>query len=198
MNARLTLSRREALARIAVLMGGAVIGGDLFLRADTLPRTGFALSSGEVALLDEIGETIIPTTTTPGAKSVGIGAFMVMMVDTCYDAAHQAAFRAGLTAINAASTAKFGHDFLAASVIERTSLLNELDLEQRRHTLAKAKDDTAHYFRMMKQLTLLGFFTSETGATKVLHFAEVPGRYDGNVAYKKGDGAWYNAPSRFV
>jgi hypothetical protein len=40
---------------------------------------------------------------------------------------------------------------------------------------------------MMKQLTLLGFFTSEPGATKAVRYIPVPGRYDGCVPYKKGD-----------
>jgi hypothetical protein len=42
----------------------------------------------------------------------------------------------------------------------------------------------------MKQLTLLGFFTSEPGATKALRHIAVPGKYDGALPYKKGDKAW--------
>lgn len=194
------LSRREAIARIAVLMGGAVIGSEIMLHGQTTPATAgnLTFTSAEIALLDEIGETIIPTTNTPGAKAVQIGAFMVSMVNECYEEPNRAAFKAGLPKVHAAATAKFGHDFLAASPIERTAVLNELDAEQRRYTLTKTKDDPAHYFRMMKQLTLLGYFTSETGATQALRFTEVPGRYDGNAPYRKGDRAWFSAPSRFV
>ena len=47
-----------------------------------------------------------------------------------------------------------------------------------------------HYFSLMKQLTLLGFFTSEVGATKALRYVPVPGRYEGCVPYKKGDKAF--------
>jgi hypothetical protein len=43
---------------------------------------------------------------------------------------------------------------------------------------------------MMKQLTMLGFFTSKTGATEALRFVAVPGRYDACIPYKKGDRAW--------
>jgi hypothetical protein len=45
---------------------------------------------------------------------------------------------------------------------------------------------------MMKELTLLGFFTSEIGGTKVLSYAEVPGRYDACIPYKKGDAVYLN------
>ncbi len=192
------LNRREAIARLALFMGGAaVIGSQSFLSGAPVSgkTTPNDFTAADIALLDEIGDTIIPTTNTPGAKATGIGAFMVWMVNECYDDAQHAAFKAGLAAINAASTAKFGHDFMAASATERTSLLNELDAEQKR---ARANKEGPHYFRMMKQLTLLGYFTSEIGATQALRFTEVPGRFDGNAPYQKGDRAWFQPPSRSV
>jgi|SRR5688572_17098947 len=198
MNPTTLLSRREAIARLGLVLGGTLIGGDVWLRGETVSGKTFAndFSAADLALLDEIGETVIPTTDTPGAKSIKIGAFMVMMVNDCYDNAHHAAFKAGLPAINAASKAKFGHDFMAASASERTALLNELDAEQRKHHATKSKDAPAHYFRMMRQLTIVGYFTSETGATQALNFAEVPGRFDGNAPYKKGDRASFSPLSR--
>lgn len=42
-----------------------------------------------------------------------------------------------------------------------------------------------HYFRMMKELTLLGYFTSEPAQSQIFGYLEVPGRYDGDVPYKK-------------
>jgi len=48
----------------------------------------------------------------------------------------------------------------------------------------------SHYFTMMKQLTLLGFFTSKTGMTETLRHIAIPGRYDGAIPYAKGDKAW--------
>ncbi len=195
------LNRREAIARLAVLMGGAlIIGGESYLRGEAVAgkKSGNDFSAADIALLDEIGDTIIPATNTPGAKATGIGAFMVWMVNECYDDASHAAFKAGLAAVNAGATARFGHDFMAASAAERTALLNELDAEQRRHNTGKAKDEPAHYFRMMKQLTLLGYFTSEIGATQALQFTEVPGRFDGNAPYHKGERAWFQPPGRSV
>ena len=187
-----TLNRRDALARIALLMGGAFVGSQAYLSGSPLPgkTAGPGFSAADIALLDEIGDTIIPATDTPGAKTAGIGAFMVMMVEDCYDDAHHAAFQAGL--------AKIGPDFLKLSPAGRTTRLNELDAEQRKHNAARSGGEPAHYFRMMKQLTLLGYFTSEIGAAQALRFVEVPGQYDGNAPYKKGDRNWFSAPSRSV
>ena len=194
------ISRRDALARLALVMGGAVIGGDAFLRGAALPgKTVSAhINAADIVLLDEIGETIIPATDTPGAKATGIGGFMAMMVAECYDDAHHTAFLAGLVKIRRISQQRFGAEFTAATPRERTILLNELDAEQRQHTASMAADEPAHYFRMMKQLTMLGYFTSEIGATRTLRFVEVPGRYDGNVPYKKGDRSWFVAPTKGV
>jgi hypothetical protein len=197
MNTISILTRREAIARLSLVMGGVLIGGQTWLRGETVPGkvTGHNFTAAELALLDEIGETIIPATDTPGAKAVGIGAFMAMMVTDCYDDAHHAAFKDGIRQVEAACKAKFGNDFMTASPGQRTELLNEIEA-QRRLLAPKEERATAHYFRMMKQLTLVGYFTSEIGATKALRFTEVPGSYDGNAPYKKGDRAWFGGPNR--
>jgi Gluconate 2-dehydrogenase subunit 3 len=195
------LSRREAIARLGLALGGAlVIGSESYLRGTPLEgkTTLNDFSATDLALLDEIGDTIIPATDTPGAKSVKIGAFMAMMVNDCYDDANHTVFRAGLPAINDASRAKFGHDFIAATPAERTALLNELDATQKQQQATKAKGAPPHYFRMMKQLTLLGYFSSEVGATQAMRFVEVPGRYDGNAPYQKGDRAWFVPTNRAI
>jgi len=200
MNTSTTLSRRDAIARIALAMGGAFIGSAAYLSGSPLAgkTVSASFNAADIALLDEIGDTIIPATDTPGAKATGIGGFMAMMVTDCYDDAHHIAFMAGLMKIRRISHQRFGGEFTAATPQERTALLNELDAEQKKHTATRTAGEPVHYFRMMKQLTLLGYFTSEVGATQALRFVEVPTRYDGNAPYKKGDRNWFTAPSRTV
>ena len=53
--------------------------------------------------------------------------------------------------------------------------------------LRRRADEPAHYFRMMKELALLGFFTSEVGCTKALRYIESPGRYDPCAPHRPGD-----------
>ena len=65
----------------------------------------------------------------------------------------------------------------------------------RRRSIARrrrraAPDEPAHYFRMMKELALLGFFTSEVGCTKALRYIEAPGRYDPCAPHAPGDRSW--------
>jgi hypothetical protein len=192
-NIQQVMNRREAVWRIAVLMGGAMVGSELLMSGQAIPDKAptAAFTDDDRALLDEIGETIIPVTDIPGAKAVKIGAFMTLMVNDCYNDKQHAVFAAGLGKINDASRAKFGCSFLQATPEQRTALANALDTDQKAYNTIKAKDEPSHYFRMMKELTILGYFTSEIGCTQAVKYVEVPGAYHGDVPYAKGDRAWF-------
>ena len=189
------MNRRDALSRVALILGGTVVGANLFLEgckpADKKASGDVAnFSPEDVAYLDEIAETIIPATDTPGAKAAKVGAFMTVMVKDCYDENDQKIFREGMDKINTAADKKFSKEFMQLTPEERHQLLVEIDNEQKDYAKNKKKDDPNHYFRLMKELTLLGYFTSEPGATQALRYIETPGRYDGCVPYKKGEKAW--------
>jgi hypothetical protein len=186
------MERRELLKLIALATGTAFIGGDLFLAGcKNAPEIGGATFSEEdISFLDEVAETIIPKTTTPGAKEAAVGSFMTVMVNDCYDKKDQEIFHAGIKKLDEASQKANNTSFLKATTEQRTSLLTTLDKEAKEHQKSKQKDDANHYFTMMKQLTLFGFFTSKPGATQVLRHEAVPGKYDGAYPYKKGDRAW--------
>ncbi len=185
------MNRREAIARVGLIMGGTMISAEYLSSCVTPPKKFNELFSVDmVSLLDEIGETILPATKTPGAKAVHIGSFMAFMVKDCYNDKDQEAFTGGLDKLNAAFEKKYGTDFMTGVPAQRTELLNALDREQKEYTKTKKKEEPNHYFRMMKELTLFGYFTSEEGATKALRYVPVPGKYDGNYPYKKRDKAW--------
>jgi hypothetical protein len=186
------MNRREAIGRVGLILGGTIIGAEFFISGckSSSKKVNELFDQDNVALFDEIGETILPATSTPGAKAAAIGNFMALMVQDCYKPEDQKIFVKGISDLNEASKKKFGKSFIEADAKQRTELLTELDAEQKNYTKNKKPEDANHYFRMMKELTLLGFFTSEVGATKALRYVAVPGRYDGNVPYKKGDKAW--------
>jgi hypothetical protein len=188
------MNRRDALSRVALLLGGTIIGGTVFLEgckpADKKYGTAETFTPDDIAYLDEISETIIPTTNTPGAKAAKVGTFMTVMVNDCYDEKDQKIFKEGMGKLNAASDKKFSNGFMDISAAQRTELLTEIDKEQLEYNKTKKQEDPNHYFRMLKELTLIGYFTSEVGATQALRYLPVPGRYDGDMPYKKGDKAW--------
>ena len=185
------MNRREAISAVAWLMGGTLISAELLVSCTTRKlEVGDLFKAEQVALLNEVGETILPTTNTPGAKAANVGEFMGVMVQDCYTKEDQKIFLDGLTKLNEASDKKFGSEFMKLNAQQRTELLTALDAEQKEHMANKKPEDPNHYFRMMKELTLLGYFTSEVGATQALRYVPVPGRYDGCTDYKKGDRAW--------
>ena len=189
------MNRRQAISSVAVLLGGSIIGGEIFALAgckSTAKQVNDLFNTADVAFLDEIAETIIPATNTPGAKAAETGAFMALMVKDCYTVKDQQVFINGLKDINDKALANFKAAFIELKPAQKQELLNKLDIEQKEIQKTKAKEQPAHYFRMMKELTLLGFFTSEIGGTQVLTYQEVPGRYDGCTDYKKGDPVYLN------
>jgi hypothetical protein len=221
------ISRREAVLRVATILGGAALIGSGALisgcrpeRAANKPFTPF--TPDEVAYLDEIADTILPTTKTPGAKAAKTGAFMALMVQDTYSDEDQQKFRAGMVKLDDASKDKNGgKTFMQSTPQQRLALLQELDKEQyeygqKQKAEAQKKSDAfiadqrqttspgpeanqasqasaeppSSYFRMMKQLALLGYFTSEIGMTQAQRYVESPGRYDPCVDYKPGEPSW--------
>lgn len=185
------MNRREAISAVALLLGGTVVGGDLLVSCTPKAKQVNELfDQNHVALLDEVADTILPATSTPGAKAAKVGDFMAVMVKDCYTPQDQQVFIKGMEQLNEACRKKQGKPFMKADAKQRTAFLTALDAEQRDYMRDKKPESPSHYFRMMKELTLLGYFTSEVGATQALRYVEVPGRYEGCVAYKKGDRAW--------
>ena len=112
------------------------------------------------------------------------------MVNNTYNSDNQLIFHKGMATLNEASKKDTGKSFVDATPAQRTTLLTAIDKEAKAYQQKKKDGEPSHYFTMMKQLILLGFFTSKVGATEVLRYKAVPGKYDGDYPYKKGDKAW--------
>ncbi len=220
------ITRREAVARVAALLGGvALIGGSALItgcRAEKtdVPFTPF--TADEIAYLDEIADTILPTTSTPGAKAAKTGELMARIVTDSYGEKDQKTFRDGMVKLNDASKEKNGgKTFMQATPEQRLALLKTLDKEQfdrsekerleglkrSKAFLAQAVQENApktesqqatvatddppnRYFRMMKELSLLGYFTSEIGVTQAQVYEESPGKWEPCLPYKPGQKAY--------
>ena len=218
------ITRREAVLRVTALLGGvAILGGSSFVSGCRAERVASDddFSADDIAFLDEVAETILPETSTPGAKAAKTGAFMATMVRDSYYAPDQKIFRSGFAKIDDATKKAHNVTFMKATPQQRLDVLTAIDREQqsymkaiedeqRKRSLAwlsdqqkqgsagtdagaatKASDSpTRHYFRMMKELALVGYFTSELGATKAMRYVEAPGRYDPCVPMIPGERIW--------
>lgn len=180
------------------------------------PNKGANLFSADQDLMiTEIADIIIPSTKTPGAKAAGVGPFISMMIKECYPEEVQKLFVKGLEDLEDRSKKEFSNSFLKISVKERQQLLGKLrdetvagqkadgDAERKAKdssvTQKSAKEDISkpmaaklkdtakpYFFAIARDLTLLGYFTSEIGASQALEYVHIPGRYDGCVDLKPG------------
>ncbi len=95
------MERREAVQYISLLLGGTIVGGSAFLtgcKSDTGTEAKF--SENDIAYLDEVANTILPDTSTPGAKAAKVGTFMTVMINDCYEEKDQKIFRDGMKKLN--------------------------------------------------------------------------------------------------
>src|SRR5450755_3960187 len=132
------INRREAVRRISALLGGiSLVGGGGLLAAvegASLPVKGTPgkFTVENIAFLDEIAETILPATATPGAKAAKTGAFMALMVTDSYSPAEQKIFREGMRKVDDAARMANKVSFMDATPQQRTTVLIALDNEQKR------------------------------------------------------------------
>lgn len=190
------ITRREAILRVSTMLGGVALIGQSAMLAGCAeqPAEKAAANSlfaqSEIDLLDDIADTILPETSTPGARAAGVGPFIALMVTDSYYEDDQQIFRDGLQSLQAQSVEMHGAEFPAATPAQRLALLKKLDAEQFAYMQTREDDAPAHYFRMLKELSLLGYFTSEIGCTQATRYRETPGRFDPCVPYAPGERSW--------
>lgn len=193
------ISRREAILRVSAMLGGVALVGQSAMLAGcaTLPAgnkltpaPNSLFKQGDIALLDDIADTILPETSTPGAKAAGVGPFIAMMVVDTYYESDQQIVHDGLDSLQALCLRSYGAHFQIVTAAQRLTLVERLDAEQHHYMETREEGAPVHFFRMLKELTLLGYFTSEIGYTQAMRYAETPGRFDPCVPYSPGDKSW--------
>ena len=124
------MDRRELLKMIAIVTGGAVVGGELMLTGcKTGAKSEAGFSASQISLLDEIGETIIPATTVPGAKAAQIGEFMKVMITDCYTQAEQDVFMKGISSLEEACKKANSKSYMDCTPQQRHDFLITLEKE---------------------------------------------------------------------
>ena len=231
------ITRREAVARTALLLGGTVAASSIAgaqsnaWAAASVPnwRAG-TLSEPQRELVATIAEHIIPATDTPGARAAGVHRFVDVILTDYYKAEERGRFLAGLTEVDARAQKAHGTSFLEATSKQQVALLTAFDAEsyppprvlekaeplnaeraKMRDSLARQSStgatvsdptrpssggETARrelekgwFFRRMKELTLLGYYTSETGAMKELKVNPM-GIYRSDLPYRSIGHSW--------
>lgn len=186
------MNRREAIRRSALWAGVAALWASLPARTWAALALPAGWSEDEERLLTLIGDTIIPTTAeSPGAGAVAIGRFMIVQATDCYATGANEMLRRGMREIQEASQTQFSKRFAELTVPQREKVLTDCEGHSvRMKGSAKGRATAGSPFRLLKELTLLGYFTSEEGATKALRYLPVPGGFVGSLPLKPGERSW--------
>jgi gluconate 2-dehydrogenase gamma chain len=180
------LTRREALKRVAWLMGGTVSASAILAiqkgYSATTPagRKPSILTPPQMSIVSTVAEIMIPRTDTPGAIDVGVPGFIDLMLADVYTQKDREHYLAGLADFDAAAHTEQGKEFVALEPTHQVTLVRRFHdaavIEEQRPD--RLREDLPRPFILMtKELTLLGFFTSQAGATQVLQYVAVPGSY---------------------
>ena len=185
------MERREALKKIAYLMGGAISATTMgvlfesFTVLDPQQKNTYNYSATDEEILGEFSEIILPTTAkSPGAKEAGVGALIALIMKDCYPSNLQNVFKKGFDEMLALSKTKFNKEFMSLNSEEKNQLMNQL----KQQTIDNNKE--ASFFLIARDLTILGYFSSEIGCTMAREYLPIPGKYDGNADYTTGQKAW--------
>lgn len=182
------LPRRVAIKQMATLFGLSLSAQALDVLAKPTvnsPQAAKLLNEAELQMTGEIAELIIPTTDTPGARAVDVHGFIDRYLVDCTSKADQRKFTNGLKKINATADNNFHKHFLLCDEKQRISLLHGIE---KRESGFNAADK--QFFTFFKSLTLLGYYTSEVGATKELAYLAIPGGYKGSFPFANIGKAW--------
>jgi hypothetical protein len=187
------MNRKKAIKRLFLLGGGAVLayagikGYQLYKHPDLEKLDDYK------ELVDELAEVIIPETDTPGAKKAGVGSLILVMVKDCSTRQAQNNFIAGLEDLAAYSQSEYNKPFVKCSPDQQASILSHFEKKGKGYggMVGKIEKKIAgeSFFATLKKYTVLGYCTSQLGATQGLRYDFVPGKYIGTDLLP-GDKAW--------
>lgn len=173
------MDRREIIKYIGLITGAVVVGGDAFLmgcRTDSDSKV--IVKDDFIKLFEELAEVILPKTTNlVGAKDVQVGKLMVAIVENHYSEVERKSFLEGLQTIG-------DTNFMLLDQMEKQDYIMILEKESAASPFIKKIDEHGnkiqipHTYTMIKQLTLMGYLSSETVARTVFNYLPIPGKYE--------------------
>lgn len=186
------MERREFLEWL-VATGGVASLSRLSVRdldamgraAHDTPVAAPVLDARTRALVQTAAERIIPRTDTPGATDAKVTAFIETMLAGWYPAADRERFVRGIAALDAAARTRGAATFVALDGAAQDAVLTTFDDEVATLRRTNGAAANAHWFAMLKYLTVWGYCTSDVGMRETLHSWPPPMRYDGNVVVTK-------------
>jgi len=181
------MERRSVLKNLGLIVGGAMLlpscvhkGGSSYVQLKYIE-----IKEDQQNLVAEICETIIPRTHKPGAKNLDIPAFVLKLVDDCFDKKAQGEFLTGLKKFDDFVKTKYGSNFRDLSKKDREAALIWIEKEGwAKKQKTQDETDVENFYSTLKQQTIFGYTTSKFFMTKEIVYELVPGRYNAHFPVK--------------
>ncbi len=191
------LNRRRMITRLAAGAVGTLTGSWITVLSSACRRSQRGSRYKEFTaeardLIAAIAETILPETNTPGARSAGVDAFVIRVLADCRSQQERDSFLKGLDEFEQNCLSEFGDPFVKCTPQQQLSLVEKTDREALGFW-GKVKQKLfhqPHFFKTLKELVLIGYFTSQPGATKAASYEAIPGKWIGCLEMKSGQRTW--------
>jgi hypothetical protein len=169
------MDRRSAIRSCIAVSAGIVLLPSCLQekRKPSIALKNIFIDGGQEDMLAGLAETIIPRTSTPGAKDISSHLFALMMVDDCFDPAAQKKFMSGLQQFESVVKNKYGSSFSNCAPAQREELLKAMEKKD------GAPQDAISFYATVKKLTIQSFASSQYYLTKIHVYELVPSRFHG-------------------
>lgn len=184
------IDRKEAIKRTGLLLGGVIFAPNILGVLNGCTATPgdwdpVLFSAGQARLVTSFTDVILPADETPAASEVGVPEFIETMINEVYSEEQRQLFLDGLDSFAADYESEHDEEFYDGSEEEKY----EFTYQKNRNAIEENSDNDP-FFLQFKELTMLGYFTSEVGATQVLRYEAVPGMYDGCMPLDEVGRTW--------
>ncbi len=185
------MDRREMVYRLSLGLGVSISVPALILSMDSCKTkvsggdiTAVVFNRTQLNVVRELAEFILPATDTPGAGDLQLHLFADRMINAVYDDGAKNLLLEGLEEFRQKCKARYQMDFPDCTEDQKSEFIKE---QERISPLARPQiwgnpvgpDTRPDFYRQMKSLILLGYFTSERVGKDLLHYEPVPGKFDG-------------------
>jgi len=195
------MNRREYIKQTAFFLGYAVSAttiAEMMLSCKTQANLDWKpvfFDNNQANLIAEIAETILPKSKTPGAKELGVPQFIDKMLKLTSDETGQQDIIKGLEGFEKSCSDKYGKEFAELDAVQRKEFLIEQDKVSPAFPISMwgimldPNPKPVTFYRRIKSMVLMGYYSSEKIGEQVLAYAPVPGQYKGCIPYK-GQNTW--------
>jgi hypothetical protein len=168
------MNRRSVIKNLVVFTGGIFIlpACSTETKPTSILLKNIKINSDQERLIEELAETILPESDTPGAKSLGLHSFILKMVDECHDEKDRVNFVSGLSDLETYVENNYDQAFYKCSKSQKEEILNYLEQ-------LKADNSVKEFYSIAKHQIINGYKNSEYFMTNIRVYELVPGRYNG-------------------